>query len=298
MDVPRIATRLSVATSGDCDCVREFDYLLAAPPSQDFPMHLGFEELDELAFAAAAGGNLHARPTRWTAKNLGTVIELQWLATAGIRVPSLNDLVASRRVQLVRSIGEGRNTAVFEREKCRSRLIRCYWAEDEEPDEWYEFCRSLQAAAIVAGFPTKNAQELVAATRELVSNVFEHSAAPTTGIVGFATLSNELEIVVADQGIGVLQSLRSSPEFSALRDSGEALQAALTDGTSRFGRSSGHGGGFRNLFRGLLNLSSSLRFRSGDHALSINGTNPQLEIARIGQKVKLPGFIVCIVCRR
>src|SRR5262249_1636164 len=136
----------------------------------------------------------------------------------------------------------------------------------------------------------------VAAAREFVCNIFEHSGSPSTGIAAYAANSNEFELVLADRGIGVLESLRTSPEFQGLRDSGEALQAAMTDGVSRYGANSGHGLGFRPLFRGLLNLSSSLRFRSGDHALTINGLGPTLAQARIRQKVQLQGFVISILC--
>ena len=259
-------------------------------------MQFGFEQLDELAFSATVSGKFEQPSTRFLAKTLGAIIELQWLIQTGIPLPQLDDLVDTRRVQLVKAISSGQPTAIFEKDNGRSRLVSCYWEKDEEPDDWFDFCQSMQKAAIVAGFPRKNAQELVAATRELVSNIFDHSGASRSGIAGYSVINNELEIVVADRGIGVLDSLRTSPEFHSLRDSGEALEAALTDGTSRFGRASGHGGGFRDLFRGLLNLSSALRFRSGDHALSISGTSPGLAAGRISQKVQLPGFVVSISC--
>jgi hypothetical protein len=55
--------------------------------------------------------------------------------------------------------------------------------------------------------------------------------------------------------------------YSDLRDHGKALQAALNDGTSRFGADSNRGHGFQPIFIGLLNLYGFLRFRSGDQAL-------------------------------
>ena len=259
-------------------------------------MQFGFEQLDELAFAVSLNSTFERPATGFQAENLGTIIELQRLVQAGIPLPKLSELIDTERVRLVRAVERGRQNAIFENDKGCARLVSCYWQKDEEPDDWHNFCASMQKAAVLTGILRKNAQELVAATRELVSNIFDHSGASTSGIAGFSAINNELEIVVADSGIGVLQSLRTSSEFKSLRDSGEALQTALTDGTSRFGRLSGHGGGFRDLFRGLLNLSSTLRFRSGDHALSINGISPGLASARVSQKVQLPGFIVSITC--
>lgn len=235
----------------------------------------GFEQLDELAFAAAVGSSFLGPTRQLVARNLGTIVELQWLLQTGIAVPKLGELARTRRVELVREIASGRRTATFRGDAARSQIIKCFWERDEDPDDWHDFCESMQKAALLSGLPLKNAQELVAATRELVSNVFDHSGAPATGIAGFSTTASGLEIVVADYGIGVLDSLRTSPEFSSLRDAGEALQTALADGASRFGSLSGHGRGFRDLFRGLRSLSSALRFRSGDYALLINGISPR-----------------------
>jgi hypothetical protein len=260
-------------------------------------MEIGFEELDELSFVLAKGNQLSMRPAHLRAKNLGTLIELEWLRGAGLHLPTLDDFVPTRRLQLFQTTLAGNRTASFTGEEACSWLIRSYWDESDDPDDWFDFCQALQQAAIATTrLPRKNAQELVAATRELVANIFVHSNSSFTGIAGFAAAKNTLEIVVADKGIGVLDSLKTSTEFKSLRDSGEALQEALTDGSSRFGRTSGHGGGFRALFRGLVNISSSLRFRSGDHALSIIGTNPGLASGRISQKIQLPGFIVHISC--
>ena len=258
-------------------------------------MDLGFDQLDELAFVAAAGA-VNQRPIGLSPKNLGAIIELYWLLQEGFTLPSLDDLVTTRRLQMFRTIVSGKLTACFEDDASSSRLIRCYWDSNEEPDDWYYFCKAIQKAAIAAKLPTKNAQELVAATRELVANIYDHSNASKSGIVGFSTSPYGLEIVIADQGIGVLESLRTSAEFSSLRDSGEALEAALIDGTSRFGKTSGHGGGFRALFRGLINISSALRFRSGNHALDISGISPGAGTGRISQKVQLSGFVVSISC--
>jgi len=261
-------------------------------------MQLGFDQLDELAYSATFKSVSTALPEKITPRNIGPLIELVWLRNTGLPLPSLDSLADTQRLRLVKAMMSGQNAAQFEGDGARAGMIRCYWQSDDEPDDWYFFCRGMQDAAVMTGFPRKNAEELVAGVRELVANIYDHSRAPQTGIAGFAAIDNEVEIVIADRGIGVLESLHSSPEFQSLRDAGEALEAALTDGISRFGKSSGHGGGFRDLFRGLVNLSSALRFRSGDHALGINGVSPGLPMARVSQKTQLPGFIISITCIR
>jgi len=261
-------------------------------------MHLGFDELDELAYSATFDSVSPVFSEKIIPLGIGPLIELDWLRTAGLSLPSLDSLAGSQRLRLVKEIISGQKRATFQVEAARAGMIRCYWQRDDEPDDWYFFCKSMQDAALMVGFPRKNAEELVAGVRELVANIYDHSGAPQTGVAGYAAVDNEVEFIIADKGIGVLESLRSSLEFRSLRDAGEALEAALTDGTSRYGRLSGHGGGFRDLFRGLLNLSSVLRFRSGDHALTINGESPGLSMARVSQKTQLPGFVISIACIR
>ncbi|MEA2939888.1 MAG: hypothetical protein QOD09_417 [Bradyrhizobium sp.] len=261
-------------------------------------MQLGFDELDELAYLATFNSVSSELPKNIIPLGIGPLIELDWLRNSGLPLPNLDSLASSQRLRLVEAVISGQKRVTIEAEAARAGIIRCYWRRDDEPDDWYFFCKSMQDAALMVGFPRKNAEELVAGARELVANIYDHSGAPQTGIAGYTAIDNEFEFIIADKGIGVLESLRSSPEFQSLRDAGEALEAALTDGTSRYGPSSGHGGGFRALFRGLLNLSSVLRFRSGDHALTINGVSPGLSMARVSQKTQLPGFVISIACIR
>jgi hypothetical protein len=43
-------------------------------------------------------------------------------------------------------------------------------------------------------------------------------------------------------------------------------------------------------------LQGSLRFRSGDHALLIDGTSPDLATAQLAQKPLIDGFLASIRC--
>lgn len=258
-------------------------------------MELGYDQLDELAYLESFISSSTNAETI-VPINIGPIIELHWLREKGLTLPSLADLVDSQRLRLVKAVLSGQNQAHFRTPSAQAGIIQCYWRRDEEPDDWFFFCKAIQEAASNKGFPRKNAEELVAGIRELTANIYDHSEAPSTGIVGYSATKKEMELIVADRGIGVLNSLRSSLEFQSLRDDGEALEAALTDGTSRYGATSGHGGGFRSLFRGLSNLSSFLRFRSGDHALVISGISPGLSMARVSQKTQLPGFVISITC--
>jgi anti-sigma regulatory factor (Ser/Thr protein kinase) len=153
-----------------------------------------------------------------------------------------------------------------------------------------------QKAAVAGGFPKKIAGWLVGGIVEMQTNIYEHSEAPQSGLVAFRAGRGVFEFVVADHGIGVLESLRSAPAHFGLTDHGAALELALTDGCSRHGDGIGRGMGFRPLFVGLANLQSKLRFRSGDHALTINGDHPSLMTARLAQKPYGRGLFISVRC--
>jgi hypothetical protein len=104
-------------------------------------------------------------------------------------------------------------------------------------------------------------------------------------------------MVVADAGIGVLASLQTCPDYQHLAGHGEALNTALSSGETRHGRGSGHGAGFDTVFRGMASLQGSLRFRSGDHTLELNGVSPKLISPKLRQRQFFEGFAVSISCR-
>jgi hypothetical protein len=101
---------------------------------------------------------------------------------------------------------------------------------------------------------------------------------------------------VSDRGRGILETLRSCPTYSHVTDHGNALMLALTEGVSRYGPNTSHGFGFRPIFNGLANLRGLLRFRSGDHALTLDGTGPSLTSAKPAQKTPVSGFIASVTC--
>lgn len=50
------------------------------------------------------------------------------------------------------------------------------------------------------------------------------------------------------------------------------------------------------MFLGLLDLYGSLRFRSGDYAILMDGTSPDLTTAQLAQKPPMDGFFASIRC--
>ena len=167
----------------------------------------------------------------------------------------------------------------------------------EDTVEWVQFCRKAQEAAEFTGLPKLLAQGLVGSIRELEDNVHRHSQRAQDGILAFRGTSDEFEFVIADSGIGVLQGLREVPRYAHITDAGTALKTALSDGQSRLlDEDPGRGFGFHDLFVSLANLNGELRFRSDDHALTIDGSGPALPQARLAQKARLQGFVISIVC--
>lgn len=165
-------------------------------------------------------------------------------------------------------------------------------------EQWTGFLMKAQIASErISKLPKEVSGKLVAAIAEMESNIQEHSERPQTGFAAYLAIQGEFEFVVADRGIGILASLRRFQGYGGLSDEGAALRAALTDGVSRFGTDSGHGHGFRPLFTGLANLNAELRFRSGDHAITMDGTGPSLNSARLSQKAQLEGFFASVKCR-
>src|SRR5213078_530477 len=103
---------------------------------------------------------------------------------------------------------------------------------------------------------------LAGALAEVVDNVWEHSASDLPGLGAFHLQSRRATFVVADLGIGVLNSLRSNPRYRNLQTSKEALENAVKPGVSRLDEA-GRGSGFGTVLRGLAELWGVLRLRSG-----------------------------------
>jgi hypothetical protein len=263
----------------------------------ELPQPLTFAALDGIAFAADRG-RLTALTLNHVATDLGPIVEMIQLAQAGLlpmplsatwlRLDGTEKLfrhAASSEDRWI-SPAEGR-LGVF---KCNAQI-----ATDEK--RWTSFRLDAHKAALLAGFATRVVSRLLGAMGEIRDNVLEHSQAAQTGLVAFRATTGCFEFVVADAGVGTLSSLRTNKEYAHLRDEGDALQCALTDGESRFGRRAGRGTGFGQLFKSLASLNASLRFRSGDHALSIEGRSPTLIKALVSKKPRAKGFMASVKCK-
>lgn len=257
---------------------------------------LGFAAVDGIAFAAERGRLKPERIPALKIENLGSLIEL-WQLSESMSVPAPDSGLFGISDDLGRLIHALRRDQ--DQWICPVSQRAGFLKTGIEPPEdtvWTRFGMSAQRAAMSSGFPKRIAAQMTAALGELRSNIYEHSESLGTGLVAFHAANSRFEFVAADQGIGILTSLRQSSVYADLEDHGEALRLALTDGVSRFGSNSDRGHGFRPLFIGLANLNGTLRFRSGDHAFLIDGSNPSLMSGRPAEKPVLKGFFASVNC--
>lgn len=129
------------------------------------------------------------------------------------------------------------------------------------------------AAPLIASF--------IGALQEMQDNVYEHSDAVETGLVAYAVTDRSFEFVVSDRGIGVLGTLRQNPNYAHLPDAGAALEKAIKPGVSRFPTETGRGQGYVQLYRAMVTHRAELRFRSGDHALTLRPTADPLHAEQV-----------------
>jgi hypothetical protein len=147
-------------------------------------------------------------------------------------------------------------------------------------------------------FPAKLAAGLAGTFEEMVSNLLEHSGAdeqhPAPGVVGYKVGLRRMTFAVADVGRGVLASLRTNPRWTALTNSLDALIAAICEqATSKHWLS--HGDGFRQVHKTLADLSGTLRFRSGDGVLTLDGRGTARQRVK-SRAAAAEGFQLAVSC--
>jgi hypothetical protein len=262
-------------------------------------MDLTFEAVDDLV-GARIRGRLGPAPAarRFSPATLGPLVELAFSSGEQGRSPLLRSPWLDSISQAdLRNALLSSHIAWFDGLRRRGFLRG---VADPSNDSYQVMRTSFLMAADVAakgvGFPIAVAQSLAASIREMESNIYEHSDQPDTGLMAYQAGSKSFEFVVADCGRGVLNSLKEAREYSGLVDHGRALHLALQEGNSRFGRSANRGMGFRDLFVGISRLNADIRFRSGDHALTLKGLRTSLTTARLSQKAFYKGLFASVRC--
>jgi hypothetical protein len=260
---------------------------------------LTFSAVDGLGFAAATGSlDAAHRSAPYAPHSLGPLLELIYVAANGQLPPPPDGAWTAKNGanQMIDALKDGRESWL-DTDSHRTGFVRTVRSGLNGDAVLTKFLmEAKKAASEIARLPGTTPGQLVAAMAELKDNIDEHSDSPDTGVLAFRAARGVFEFVAADRGIGVLKSLRQSRKFSALPDHGKALELAITDGTSRFENDGGRGHGFRPIFLGLVNLYGSLRFRSGDYALLMDGTSPGPATAQVAQKPSIDGFFASIRC--
>ncbi len=99
------------------------------------------------------------------------------------------------------------------------------------------------------------------------------------------------EFVVSDRGAGVLATLRQNPRYAHIPDAGAALGEGSKTASRAFPTRRAAGRDLNQLFTALVGHNAELRFRSGDHALTMRPTRDALhgQIILASRAARRPG---------
>ena len=262
------------------------------------PVSATFEAADDLLWQAVAG-RLSLLPPLTLVKSgfIGPLVEL---AIGRMATPeAYRGITIEPPIfhQIARALADGTSSGAGAGDRAGVFPLSRFDSSNDAAENllWDQWASHAENAAVAVGLPKGLAAGLMGALGELKDNVFEHSGRPDSGLVAYGASTSAFEFVVADAGRGVLASLRENPEFTHLADSGTALRVAVSDGASRYERSTGRGYGIGQLFRALTQYAAELRFRSDDHALRLWGDAPSLTgQVELVQKAWLDGFTISV----
>jgi anti-sigma regulatory factor (Ser/Thr protein kinase) len=162
--------------------------------------------------------------------------------------------------------------------------------------DWGEFLVRFRQSIRNVGFDLERAKGIAAALGEMADNATVHANAPVGVLVGYQVIDGAAVSCVADVGIGVLASLTSHEAYRHVQTHKDAVRLALRKGVSRFGP--GRGGlGFHSVFKALAAMSGTLRFRSGEGCVTMDGTEFEADKGEERYVLFRPGFQVTICCR-
>lgn len=162
--------------------------------------------------------------------------------------------------------------------------------------DWGEFLVRFRQSIKSVGFDLEKAKGIAAALGEMADNATVHANAPVGVLVGYHIADGAAVCCVADVGDGVLKSLTTHEAYRHVQTHKEAVRLALRKGVSRFGPGQG-GLGFYYVFKALAAMSGTLRFRSGEGCVTMDGTDCDSDKGEEGYVIFRPGFQVTICCR-
>jgi anti-sigma regulatory factor (Ser/Thr protein kinase) len=162
--------------------------------------------------------------------------------------------------------------------------------------DWLEFLVRFRQSVKSVGSDLERAKGIAAALGEMADNATIHANAPVGVLVGYQVIDGAAISCVADVGIGVLASLTSHEAYRHVQTHKAAARLALHKGVSRYGPGRG-GTGFHNVFKALAAMSGTLRFRSGEGCVTMDGIDFDADKGEESYVVFRPGFQVTICCR-
>jgi anti-sigma regulatory factor (Ser/Thr protein kinase) len=163
--------------------------------------------------------------------------------------------------------------------------------------DWREFLIRFRQSAKSVGFSMDQAKGLAASLGEMADNASYHANAPNGVLIGYQTIRGAVVCCVVDVGDGVLKSLKTHPAYQNLEHHNEAIRVALHKGESRYGPKSGGGLGFYRVFKSLAAMWGTLRFRSGEGCVTMDGRGIDADNGEDSYVFFRPGFQVTICCR-
>ena len=153
---------------------------------------------------------------------------------------------------------------------------------------------ALARAVAAEGLSAGASSLLKGATLELLTNIHEHAGGGARGISLFETFAGGVELCVADAGQGVVAGyVSANPQLEGITAE-RALTKALVEHESRL--PGGRGTGYKTVANAMRSLDATMRVRSGDASLEIEGHPSEAEwLSR--EQVELRGFVVSITLR-
>jgi signal transduction histidine kinase len=159
------------------------------------------------------------------------------------------------------------------------KLLRRYFAENEQQpmievfdhDTIYDTYRNI--VQLLNSYPDIEVTVLQALSYcfyEILDNVLTHSERKCgTVVTQYLTENNKIQVLVADDGIGIAASLRNNPEYADITEE-NAVRYCINDGVTD---GKGMGFGLYSTSRLIKNVGITLEIHSGCNKLIYDGVN-------------------------
>lgn len=163
------------------------------------------------------------------------------------------------------------------------KLIKKYFSDIEKPptievfDESTIYCTYTDIVQLLNNYPDielSMLQGLSYCFYEILDNVLTHSEKKCgTVLMSYQPNKHTVQILVADDGIGIRRSLAQNPKYENITES-DAIAQCICDGVTD---GKGMGFGLYSTSRLIDNVGITLEIHSGTHVLIYNGDTQQIK---------------------